>query len=84
MVDAVDFHLIQYFEGIGQCLGDIREHIVHFLTGLEPLLLGIAHTVRIVQVLTGGNTEQVVVRLGSLLILKVAVVGADELDAIFL
>ena len=80
MVDAVNLHLIQYFEGIGKCFGNIREHIVHLLAGLEPFLLGIAHTVRVVEILAGSDTEQMVVSLGSLLILEVAVVGAHQFD----
>ena len=80
MIDAVDFYLIQYFEGIGKGFGNIREHIIHLLAGLEPFLLGIAHTVRVVEILAGSDTEQMVVSLGSLLILEVAVVGTYQLD----
>ena len=83
VVDAVELYLVQHLEGIRERLGHISEHFVHLLAGLEPLLLGVAHAVRIVQVLAGGDAEQMVVRLGSLLVLEVAVVGAYELDAVF-
>ena len=83
MVDAIDFHLVKHLQRVRQCLRNIREDIIHLLTGLEPLLLGISHTVRIVQVLAGSYTEQVVVGLSRLLVLEVAVVGTYELDAVF-
>ena len=45
MVDTVDFHLVKNLVGILQCLGDIGEHTVHLLLGLEPLLLAVEHHV---------------------------------------
>ena len=82
VVDAVYLDLVEYLGGVGKCLGHIAEDVVHLLAGLKPLLLGVAHAVGVVQVLTRRDTEQMVVGFGGLLVLKVAVVGADELDAI--
>ena len=84
MVDAVDFHLVEHLKGVGQGLGIVGEDIVHLLTGLEPLLLGIAHTVGVVEILARGNAKQVVVGLSGLLVLEVAVVGAHQFDAVLL
>ena len=84
MIDAVELYFVEHFKRIRQCLRDIREHLVHLFPRLKPLLLRVSHAVRIVKVLSCGQTEQMVVGLGSLLILKMAVVGADEFYAIFL
>ncbi len=84
VVDAVGLHLVEHLQGIGQRLGHIGENGVHLSPRLKPLLLGVAHTVRVVEVLARGDAEQMVVRLGSLLVLEVAVVGTNQLDAIFL
>ena len=84
VVDAVDLHFVKNFQRVAQCLGDILEDIVHFGLRLKPLLLAVAHAVGVVEILACGQTEQVVVGFGGLLVLKVDVVGADHLDAILL
>ena len=84
VVNAVDLHLVEDLQGVGQCLWHVAEHLVHLRPGLEPLLLAVAHAVGVVEVLARGQTEQVVVGLGRLLVLEVHVVGADDLDAILL
>ena len=82
MVDGIELHLVQYLKSVAQSLGHIREDSVHLLARLEPLLLRVEHAVRVVEVLSGGKTQQVVVRLGIVLVDKVAVVGAYKLHAI--
>ena len=84
MVDAVDLHLVEYLQRVRQRLGNVGEDLVHFLPCLEPLLLGVAHTLRIVQVFIRREAQEVVVGLGRFLVFEVAVVGADDLDAVFL
>ena len=84
MVEAVYLHLIQDLEGIRQSLRHIAEDIVHLLTRLKPLLLGVEHTRGIVEVLARRETEQMVVGLRILLIHKVRIVGAYQFDAVFL
>ena len=82
MVDAVDFYLIEHLQRVGERFWDVREDVVHLLTRLKPLLLGVEHAGRIVQVLTRREAEQMVVCLGILLIHKVTVVSANQFDAI--
>ena len=84
MVDGVWLHLVQYLKCIGKCFGHIGEDFVHLFARLEPLLLGVEHTVGVVKVFAGSQTQQVVVGFGIVLVDKVAVVGADKLDAILL
>jgi len=69
--------LVGDFERRGQRFGMVREERRHLFGRLEILLKRIAHTVRIVQVLSGTQTDQTVVRLGILLVHKVNVIGAD-------
>ena len=83
VVDAIDFDLVENLAGIAQCLGDVGEDVVHLLAGLEPLLLGVEHAGGIVEVLARREAQQVVVSLGVLLVDEVRIVGADELDAVF-
>ncbi len=84
MLDVVGLHLVEYLNGIAERLGNIGEDFVHLLLRLKPFLLGIEHTGGVVEVLTRGETEQMVVSLSVLLVHEVGIVGADELDAIFL
>ena len=84
VVDTVDLYLIENLLRVAQRLGHIAEDIVHLLLCLEPLLLGIEHTGGIIKILSGGQTEQVVVGLSGVFVLEVAVVGAYKLDAFFL
>ena len=84
MVDGVELHLVKNLECVGKSFGHVGEHFVHLLARLKPFLLRIEHAVGVVEVLSGGKAEQVVVGFGVVLIDKVAVVGADQLDAVFL
>ena len=80
---VVGFHLVEHLAGVCQSLGNVLEHFVHLLARLEPLLFGVQHTRGVVQILAGGQAEQMVMRFGIILVHEVAVVGADELDAVF-
>ena len=83
-VEAVRLHLVEYLARVGQRLRHIGEDGVHLLACLKPLLLSVEHTCRVVEVLAGGEAQQVIVRLGVILVHEVAVVGAYHLDAILL
>ena len=52
MVDVVHLHLVENLHGIGHRLRHILEHLPHLFLGLEPLLLGVKHTGRVVKILT--------------------------------
>ena len=84
VVEAIHLHLIQNLKGIRQSLRHIAEDIVHLLTRLKPLLLGIEHTRRIIKILTRRETKQMVVSFSILLIHEMGIVGTDEFDTIFL
>ena len=84
VVNAVKLHLIADGTCILQSLGHIREHRIHLLARLEPFLLGIEHTLGVVQIAVRTQTDQAVVRFGIFLIHKVAVVGAHQLHPIFM
>ena len=83
VVDAVEFHLVQYLARVGQCLRHISEHLIHLLTCLKPFLFGIEHSCRVVKVFSCGDAEQMVVCFGVLLVHKMRIVGAYQFDAIF-
>ena len=83
VVDVVDLHLVEHLDRVGESLGHVGKDLVHLLPRLKPFLLRVAHAVGVVEVLLGGETEQVVVGLGRLAVFEVTVVGADELDAQF-
>ena len=84
VVNTIYLNLIQDLQGVGQGLGHIGEDSVHLCPCLEPLLLRIDHTRRIVEILTRSQAEQMVMSLCRFLILKMTVVGADQFDAILL
>ena len=77
MVYGVVFHLVQNLQRIGKRFRNIGKKLVHLRLGFHPLLLGIKHTARIVQILARTQTDKAVVRLGILLVHKVNVIGAD-------
>ena len=80
MFDAIHLYLIKDFESVRKSFRNITKDIVHLLSSLKPLLLSISHTVRVVKILTCRQAEQMVVSLGSFLILEVAVVGTHKFD----
>ena len=54
---------------------------LHLRRGLEPLVTGISHPVRIINILPGIQTNQQIVRLGILLVQEMHVIRGDHLDA---
>ena len=82
VVDAVGLHFGEYLESVFQGLRHIGEDFRHLCRGLEPFLLGIEHSVGIVEVTSGGETDEVVMCLGILLIHEMAVVGAHQFDVV--
>ena len=84
MVYRVELHLVTDIYRIRQSLRHIRKDFVHFLPRLHPLLLGIQHTLGVVQVFSGTQANQAVVRLGILFVHKVHIVGTNQLYIIFL
>ena len=53
MVDAVGLDLVADVAGSGQRFGQVGKHGVHFGPRLEPFLLGIEHTVGVIEVTAG-------------------------------
>ena len=84
VVDAVGLHLLQYFHRIGERLGHIGEDVVHLGLRLEPLLLGVAHALRVIEILGCAQADETVVGFCILLINEVYVVGTHYLHAVLL
>ena len=84
VVNTVHLNLAEHLKRVAQGLGNVGEDVVHLLSCLEPLLLGVHQAERVVQVFACRQAQQVVMGLGGVLVLKVAVVGAHHLDAVFL
>ena len=82
MVKAVDFHLVENLQRVRQCLGHIGKDFVHLSPGLKPLLFRIEHARGIVEILSCGEAQQMIVGLSIFLVDEVCVVGADKFDAI--
>ena len=79
-IQLVFLHFIHDLLRVLQHLRDIAEQSLHLRRGLEPLLAGISHPVRVIQILPGIQTNQQVVRLGILLVQEMHVVRGDHLD----
>ena len=84
MVDGIELHLVCNLQGVAQCLRNIGKDSIHLGRCLHPLLLGVAHTCRIVQILSRAQTDQAVMCLGILGIGKVHVIRRNQLHLIFL
>ena len=82
MVDAVSLDFAKHLTGVCHRLGHVGEYLIHLLTGLEPLLLGIEHAVGVVEVTSCGEADKVVVRLGVLLIHEMHVVRTHQLNIV--
>ena len=76
-LETVD--LLSHLEGVAEGLGMLVEDVQHFLLALEVLLLGIAHTVRIVKVCVCGEADESVVCRSVLLAHEVHVVRSHDL-----
>ena len=83
-VDIVYLHFVRHFLGVGECFGYIAEDSSHLFRRLEPLLLGVVHTVHIVEEVSCAKAYQSVMRLGMLFFHEVGIVGRNHLHPIFL
>ena len=84
VVDAVGRDLVKHLTRGGKRFGQVGEDGVHFRLRLHPLLLGVEHSVWVVQVAAGAETDETVVRLGVFFIDEVNVVGAYIFYTIFI
>ena len=84
MVNGVHLHLVEYLQGVAKRFGNVGKDGVHLCLGLHPLLLGIDHAGRVIEVLACTEADEAVVRLSILLIHEVNVIGADYLDIVLL
>ena len=84
VVYAVYLYLVENLQCITESFRNISKDVVHLFAGLEPLLLRVEHTRRIVQVLRRSQTEQMVVSLSILLVHKVGIIGANEFNTILM
>jgi len=84
MVDRVVFYLIKNLQCIAQCFGHVGKEFVHLFACLHPFLFGVKHTGRIIQILTGTQTDQTVVRFRILFIYKVNIIRTNQFDIEFL
>ena len=84
MVDRVVFDLVADIDGRGHRLGvRLAEDRLHLGGSLEPLLLGVEHPFRVVEVLACRETDQAVVGLGIVLVDEVHVIRADHPHVVF-
>lgn len=83
MVDGIGLDLFADFDRRSHRFGYVAEDRRHLLAGFEPLLLGVEHSLGIVEVLAGREADQPVVRLGVVFVHEVHVVGTDQTDAVF-
>ena len=80
MVDRVIFYFIEKFQCIAQRFRHIGKELVHLFSCLHPFLLGIEHTGRIIQILTGTQTDQTVMCFGIFFIHEMNVICTNQLD----
>ena len=80
MINAVDFNFIKNLISVLQGLGNVGKHLVHLFLRLEPLLLAVEHQILIGEFPACGEADESFMSIGILLIHKVRIVGADELD----
>ena len=53
---VVGLYLIEYLQCIFQCLWDVGEDVIHLLLRLKPLLFGVEHAVRVIEVFACAQT----------------------------
>ncbi len=80
MVDRVIFYFVEDFQRIAQGFRHIGKELIHLLPCFHPFLFGVKHTARIIQVLTGTQTNQAVMCFGIFFIHEVDVVRTNQLD----
>ena len=78
VLDVVEFHLIEYLQCVAERFGYIGKDGVHFSRSLKPLLLGIKHTLWVVEFPTSRKAYQVVVCFGVVFVDEVNIVGAYQ------
>ena len=83
MLYVVFFNLIKDLYGVAKRLRPIGKHLVHLRLSFHPLLLGIKHSVRVVQISTRRQTNQMVVCLGIIFVNKMHIVRAHQFHAQF-
>ena len=83
MVDVIDLDLIDNLLRVGKCFGDVAEDFSHFIGCFQPFLLGIVHSVDIVDVMVRTQTDESVVRFGIFLVDEVGVIGSNDFDVVF-
>ena len=70
--------------GRRQHLGQVGKELVHLCRRLHPLLLAVAHTPGVVEVLARAETDEAVVGFGIFFVEEVHVIGGDDLHAVLL
>ena len=84
MVDGIIFYFIENFQCIAQSFGYVRKEFIHLFTCFHPLLFGIKHTGRVIQILAGTQTDQTVVRFRIFLVHKMNVVRTNQFYVVLL
>jgi len=77
-------HFVHDLLGIVQHIGQVFKKQVHLGGTLEPLLFGVLHAGRIVEVLAGIEADQQIMGICILLVHKMDIVGGDQLDTVLL
>ncbi len=80
MIYGIGLHLVENLHSVAQRFGQVGEYSCHLFLTLEPLLLGVAHSVGFSQVVICRDAYQTVVRLGILRIDEMRVVCSYYLD----
>ena len=74
IVNGVGLYLVEHLNGIAERLWHIGKDLVHLLASFEPFLLGIKHTVRVVEILARAQADKAVVSFGVFFVDKMHVV----------
>ena len=82
MVDVIDLDLIDNLLRVGKCFGDVAEDFSHFIGCFQPFLLGIVHSVDIVDEMVCTQANESVVGFGIFLVDEMGVVGSDHFDVV--
>ncbi len=80
-IQLVLLHLVRHLLRILDGFGQVGKQLRHLLRRLEPLLAGVAHPVRVVDILARIQANQQIMRLRILGIQEMDVVRRQELDA---
>ncbi len=80
-IQFVFLYLICYLNCVHQDVGVVRKDISHFSLSLEPFLPGIAHSLGIIQISSGIETDQVIMCFRIIHIHKVHIIGCHTFHA---